>query len=93
MNIIRLSEEIHVETFDLDWCGRSCIYHLCIRLSMSSDMAKIDAILPLKMSKLNADDLARVNTLRARGEVEHKAGNHDASVKSLAEAMKILGIK
>jgi len=57
------------------------------------DMAKIDAILPIKMSKLSAGNLAQVKSLRTRGETEHKAGNHDASVKTLAQAMKILGIK
>lgn len=58
-----------------------------------TDMAKIDAILPVKMSKLSADDLTKVKSLRTRGETEHKSGNHDAPVKTLAEAMKILGIK
>ncbi len=57
------------------------------------DMAKIDAILPIKMSKLSTGNLAKVKSLRTRGEAEHKSGNHDASVKTLAEAMKILGIK
>ena len=56
------------------------------------DMAKIDAILPIKMSKLSAGNLAKVKSLRSQGDAEHKSGNHDASVKALAEAMKILGI-
>ena len=57
------------------------------------DMAKIDAVLSVKMSKLSAGKLAKIKTLRSRGEAEHKAGNHDASVKTLAQAMKMLGIK
>jgi len=58
-----------------------------------SDMAKIDAILPIKMSKLSAANLSKVKSLRSKGEAEHKAGDHGSSVKSLGEAMKILGIK
>ncbi len=56
-------------------------------------MAKIDAILAVKASKLGAGKLARVKSLRARGQAEHSAGDHGASIQSLAEAMKILGIK
>jgi hypothetical protein len=55
-------------------------------------MAKIDAILPVKASKLGASNLARVKSLRAQGQAEHKAGDHGASIQSLAGAMKILGI-
>lgn len=54
------------------------------------DMAKIDAA--LKTATLSADDLARVEDLRQRGEELHAAGNHQASVDALAEAMKILGL-
>ncbi len=56
-------------------------------------MAKIDAILPVKMSTLSAGNLAKVKSLRAKGEAEHKAGAHGASVKTLAAAMKILGVR
>jgi len=55
-------------------------------------MAKIDAILPVKASKLDAGKLARVKSLRAQGQAQHSAGNHGASTQSLARAMKILGI-
>lgn len=55
-----------------------------------ADMAAIDAALPA--AKLSAEDLARVKELRAVGEAEHAAGNHQASVDALAEAMKLLGI-
>jgi len=55
-------------------------------------MSKIDAALPAKMAGLSADDLAKVKSLRAEGEVQHKAGDHGSSVESLASAMKLLGI-
>ena len=34
----------------------------------------------------------KVKQLRADGETQHKAGNHDDSMKSLGDAKKILGI-
>ena len=55
------------------------------------DMAAIDKALP--MATLSEADMARVTELRALGEREHEAGNHQASVDALAEAMEILGIK
>jgi len=55
------------------------------------DMAAIDAALP--NAQLSDADKTKVMELRATGEVQHKAGNHADSVKSLEEAMKILGIK
>ena len=39
-----------------------------------------------------AASAAKVKQLRADGEAQHKAGKHDDSMKSLAEAKKILGI-
>ncbi len=55
-----------------------------------ADMGKIDAA--LASASLSNADLARVKELRARGEAEHKAGKHAASVATLAEAMAILGL-
>jgi len=55
-------------------------------------MTKIDAALPAKMAGLSAGDLTKVKSLRAKGEAKHKAGDHASSVKSLASAMKLLGI-
>jgi hypothetical protein len=55
-----------------------------------ADMAAIDAA--LQTASLSAEDLARVKELRAMGEAEHAAGNHQASVDALAEAKKLLGI-
>ncbi|HXK53847.1 MAG TPA: hypothetical protein PK405_04105 [Hyphomicrobiales bacterium] len=56
-----------------------------------ADMAKIDAA----MTTATLDDAAKakVTELRAQGEELHKAGNHEESVKVLAEAMAILGVK
>ncbi|MCA0044125.1 hypothetical protein [Celeribacter litoreus] len=55
-----------------------------------ADMAAIDKALETAM--LSEDDMARVTELRMIGETEHNAGNHQASVDALAEAMEILGI-
>lgn len=57
------------------------------------DMAKIDAILPVKMSSLPASDVAKIKSLRATGQAQHKAGDHKASEATLAQAMQMLGIK
>jgi len=56
------------------------------------DMAKIDAALA-KQPTLSKEDMARVKQLRAEGERLHKAGKHEESVSTLAEAMKILKIQ
>jgi hypothetical protein len=53
-------------------------------------MAAIDAA--LQTASLSEADKARVMELRATGEAEHAAGNHQASVDALAEAKKLLGI-
>ena len=55
-----------------------------------ADMAEIDAA--LQTASLSAEDLARVQELRAEGERLHAAGQHQASVDALAEAKAILGI-
>lgn len=56
------------------------------------DMAKIDEALAGNPD-LSAEQLAEVQELRAEGEVQHKAGNHEASMDALAEAKAILGIE
>lgn len=56
-----------------------------------NEMKAIDAKLATNPS-LTADNAAKVKQLRADGEAHHKAGKHDDSMKSLAEAKKILGI-
>jgi hypothetical protein len=55
-----------------------------------TDMAKIDAALQTAM--LTPEAKAEVEALRAQGEEQHNAGDHDASVATLATAMQILGI-
>ncbi|MBU0748180.1 MAG: hypothetical protein KKH21_03760 [Gammaproteobacteria bacterium] len=56
-----------------------------------NEMKAIDAKLATNPA-LTADNAAKVKKLRADGEMHHKAGKHDDSMKSLAEAKKILGI-
>jgi hypothetical protein len=56
------------------------------------DMAQIHAALA-KHPKLSAEQMKEVKDLRAKGEAEHKAGNHQASVDDLAKAKQILGLK
>ncbi len=41
-------------------------------------------------SSLGAGDKAKVQALSAKGIAQHKAGDHKASVKTLAEAMRML---
>lgn len=55
-----------------------------------ADMAEVDAA--LATASLSAEDMARVQELRATGEAEHAAGNHQAAVDALAEAKTILGL-
>jgi hypothetical protein len=56
------------------------------------DMKEIDAALA-KNPNLSAEQLAEVKKLRAKGEEEHKLGNHQASVDDLGKAKAILGLK
>lgn len=55
-----------------------------------ADMAVIDTA--LETASLSDEQIARVKELRATGETEHKAGNHQASVDALAEAKALLGL-
>ena len=55
-----------------------------------ADMAAIDAA--LQTAQLSDADLAKVKELRAKGEEQHNAGQHQESVDSLAEAKALLGI-
>jgi hypothetical protein len=56
-----------------------------------NEMKAIDAKLATS-PKLADADAAKVKKLRADGEAAHKAGNHDESMKLLADAKKILGM-
>lgn len=44
-------------------------------------------------AELSDEDKAKVMELRAKGEEEHTAGDHAASVATLAEAKAVLGIE
>ncbi len=56
------------------------------------DMKEIDAALA-KHPKLSEAQMKEVKDLRAKGEAEHKAGNHQASLDHLGKAKAILGLK
>jgi hypothetical protein len=56
-----------------------------------NEMKAIDAKLATNPT-LSEAEAAKVKQLRADGEVAHKAGKHDDSMKALGEAKKILGI-
>lgn len=55
-----------------------------------ADMAEIDAALP--GATLSEEQMAQVKELRALGEQQHAAGDHQASVDTLAKAKQLLGI-
>ena len=55
-----------------------------------ADMAAIDAA--LQTAQLSEADMAKVKELRAQGEEQHNAGQHQESVATLAEAKAMLGI-
>ncbi len=63
---------------------------LALANSCPAEMKAIDA--KMSTAKLSDADAAKVKKLRADGEASHKAGKHDESMKSLAEAKKMLGI-
>ena len=56
-----------------------------------NDMKAIDAKLATK-PVLTGADMTKVQAMRAEGEKLHKEGKHDASMKALGEAKKLLGI-
>jgi hypothetical protein len=57
-----------------------------------ADMKKIDEALA-KRPQLSDTQMAEVKKYRAEGETLHKAGKHQASVDTLAKAMKILNVR
>ena len=57
-----------------------------------ADMAKIDEALAASPD-LTAEQLAEVEQLRAEGEAQHAAEQHQESVDTLAQAKTILGIE
>ncbi len=56
-----------------------------------NEMKAIDAKLATKPMVSEAS-MAKIQSLRADGEMHHKAGKHDESMKALGEAKKLLGI-
>ncbi|HXN15941.1 MAG TPA: hypothetical protein VN878_06165 [Usitatibacter sp.] len=56
------------------------------------DMKAIDEALA-KKPKLSEAQMKEVKKLRAEGEAQHKAGNHQEAIDSLAKAKKILDVK
>lgn len=54
------------------------------------DMKIIDEA--MQSASLSEADMAKVMELRALGEAQHDAGDHAASVATLAEAMVVLGL-
>ena len=56
------------------------------------DMAEIDAAMAAN-PQITAEQKAEVVKLRAEGEALHKAGDHAASIETLAKAKEILGLK
>ncbi len=57
-----------------------------------ADMGKIDAALEAGTSLSDAE-VAEVKALRDEGEQLHKAGDHQASVDTLAKAKDMLGLE
>lgn len=57
-----------------------------------ADIAAIDAALASNM-ELSDEQKAEVTALRDEGEALHNAGDHQASVDTLAQAKEILGIE
>lgn len=54
------------------------------------DVKKIDEA--MQSAQLSEADMAKVMTLRNKGEQMHTSGQHGGSIKALHEAMEILGI-
>ncbi len=55
------------------------------------DMSRIDAA--LETASLSDTQMSEVKALRAEGEKLHQAGDHAASVETLAQAKDILGVE
>lgn len=55
-----------------------------------ADMAAIDAA--METAQLSEAEMAEVKALREKGEAQHKAGDHAASVATLAKAKDKLGL-
>lgn len=84
----------HVVSRAVSWLAATALLGasgLAFAHNCPNEMKAIDAKLATN-PMLSAENAAQVKKLRADGEAQHKAGNHDASMKSLGEAKKLLGI-
>jgi len=68
-----------------------CMSSFAMAHGCPGEMKKIDAAMPT--AKLSAADMTKVKSLRAKGEEQHKAGQHTESMASLGEAKKTMGIQ
>ena len=68
-----------------------CMSSFAMAHGCPGEMEKIDAAMPT--AKLSAADMTKVKSLRAKGEEQHKAGQHTESMASLGEAKKTMGIQ
>jgi len=67
-----------------------CLSSFALAHGCPGEIKKIDAAIPT--AKLSAADMTKVKSLRAKGEEQHKAGQHTESMVSLGEAKKTMGI-
>jgi hypothetical protein len=68
-----------------------CLSSFALAHGCPGEMKKIDAAMPT--AKLSSADMSKVKSLRAKGEEQHKAGQHTESMASLGEAKKVMGIQ
>jgi hypothetical protein len=68
-----------------------CLSSFVLAHGCPGEMKKIDAAMPT--AKLSSADMSKVKSLRAKGEEQHKAGQHTESMASLGEAKKVMGIQ
>lgn len=64
---------------------------LALANNCPNEMKAIDAKLN-SASGISAENMSKIKALRADGEKLHKEGKHDASMKALGEAKKLLGM-
>ena len=68
-----------------------CMSSFAMAHGCPGEMKKIDNALPT--AKLTPQNMTKVKELRAKGEDQHKAGQHTESMNTLAEAKKIIGVQ
>jgi hypothetical protein len=68
-----------------------CMSSFAMAHGCPGEMKKIDNALPT--AKLTPQNISKVKELRAKGEEQHKAGQHTESMNTLAEAKKIVGVQ